>query len=173
MPADADTAGDLPLPGARGRFTVLDGARARTLTAWCAELIPAARGRPSAADIGAAEYADAVWARSPASRAALVRAVHGLDARARQLAGQPFAECPASLRIECLHAFKREFPEPFELVLGLAYEAYYSAPPVLAALERTTGWRSSNVLTGSQMPPFDMDLLARVRSLPRHYRETD
>lgn len=172
MPAEADRDGDLPLPGSRGRFTVLDRARARTLSAWCAELIPAVQGRPSAAGIGAAEYADAVCARSPAMRAALVRAVRGLDARARQLSGQPFAECPASVRIECLHAFEREAPEPFGLVLGLVYEAYYSAPPVLAALEQATGWRSSNVLTGSQMSPFDPDLLARVRSLPRRYRET-
>ena len=46
-------------------------------------------------------------------------------------------------------AFERAAPEPFELVPGLVHEASAAAAPlVLAALERVTGWRSSNALTG-------------------------
>lgn len=158
-------------PADNAPFTLLDPARARLLTCWCAELIPAAPGRPSAADAGAAEYADRICSSDPLLRDGLTRAVDHLDADARSRHGRRFPDCTSAQRTESLRALEAGEPALFGLVQGLVYEAYYSAPPVLDALERATGWRSANTLTGSAMAPFDEGLLDRVRSLPRGYRE--
>jgi Gluconate 2-dehydrogenase subunit 3 len=159
------------LTGTRGLFTVLDQARARVLTCWCAELIPAAANRPSAADVGAAEYTDRVCASSGLLRAALISAVDRLDADARDRSGCEFADCSSARRTDSLHALAADEPALFALVLNLVYEAYYSTPSVLAELERATGWRAANALHGSAMAAFDESLLEHVRSLPRGYRE--
>jgi Gluconate 2-dehydrogenase subunit 3 len=156
--------------GPRGRFVGLDRDRARALTSWCAEIIPAGRGRPSAADVAAAEYADQVCSASPPLRRALIGAVDDLDRCARGLSGQPFADGTRRHRIAALAALEAANPGAFGLVKGLVYEAYYADPAVLAQLERATGWRASNVLTGSAMAALDESLLRRVRSLPPGYR---
>jgi Gluconate 2-dehydrogenase subunit 3 len=153
------------------RCTLLDPARVRLLTCWCAELIPAAPGRPSAADAGAAEYAERVCSSDPSLRDDLTRAVDQLDADARSRHGRRFPDCTGAQRTESLRALEAAGPALFGLVQALVYEAYYSASPVLDALERATGWRSANTLTGSAMEPFDEGLLDRVRSLPPAYRE--
>jgi Gluconate 2-dehydrogenase subunit 3 len=163
MPADAHDDG--------GGFTSLDPARAEVLTCWCAELIPAGAGRPSAAEAGAAEYADRLCSGEPSLREDLTAAADLLDADARARHGCHFSDCASAQRTESLRALEADQPVLFELVRTLVYEAYYSAPAVLAALERATGWRAANSLTGSAMPPFDDRLLERVRSLPPGYRE--
>lgn len=160
----------MPVP-AGGPFAVLDQDRARVLAVWCAELIPARAGRPSAAQAGAAEYIDTVCSASPVLRCALIVAVDELDAAATDQHGQPFANCRAAQRAATLETFAGADPDSFELVRGLAYEAYYSTPMVLADLERVTGWRAANAVTGSPMAPFDEALLDRVRSLPPGYRD--
>lgn len=167
---DREAAGHDVVPGRRGRFWVLDQYRAHVLSCWCAEIIPAGPGRPSAADVGAAEYADQVCAASPALRRALIGAVDGLDHCARNSCGRPFAECTRQERVAAAAALQAAEPDAFDLVKGLAYEAYYSDPAVLASLERTTGWRAGNALTGSAMDALDESLLSRVRSLPPGYR---
>src|SRR6266850_6823263 len=45
--------------GEQRDFAVLDPARAATLKAWVATLIPASGSRPDASEVGAAEYVDA------------------------------------------------------------------------------------------------------------------
>jgi hypothetical protein len=160
-------------PGPRGRFVVLDQARARALTSWCAEIIPAGPGRPSAAETGAAEYADQVCSASPLLRSALIGAVDDLNQCADGRFGQLFADGTRQQRVAALTALEAAQPGAFEFVRGLAYEAYYSDPAILAGLEVATGWRASNVLTGSAMAPLDESLLSRVRSLPPGYRRED
>jgi len=131
---------------------------------------PAAPGRPSAADMGAAEYTDGLCSPSPALRAALISAIARLNAHAIEMSGNAFDSCAADVRVEASHALESAEPSIFDFVRGLVNEAYYPAPVVLAALEHATGWRSGNALTGSQMDPFDESLLERVRSPPPGYR---
>jgi hypothetical protein len=156
---------------AAGQFAVLYQARARLLAQWCAELIPARPGRPSAAQAGAAEYIDRVCSSSPVLRCALIVALDGLDAVAQDLLGQLFVDCRAAQRAAALDAFAAADSGSFGLIKNLAYESYYSTPMVLADLERVTGWRASNAVTGSPMEPFDQSALERVRALPPGYRD--
>ena len=83
---------EVPVGVARG-FVILDAARAATLKAWCATLIPAGAGRPDAGDVGAAEYIDATVSKVPSLRPALLHALDAVDRIAQSKTHQPFADC--------------------------------------------------------------------------------
>jgi hypothetical protein len=161
---------EVPVGEPRG-FAVLDVARAATLRAWTATLIPAGRGRPDAGSIGAAEYIDATVLKVPALRPALLHALDTLERIARSKANRSFSECDVDQRERLLRDFQVEDDtDAFNMVSDFTYEAYYGHPQVLAALEKATGWRGMNPMTGSQMAPFDEEQLARVRSMPPRWR---
>jgi len=170
--AAAEAAGvDVPVPVyGPVSYAVLDPERAALLEQWCADLIPAGAGRPSAAQAGAPRYIDRVCSSSPVLRCALVVALDALAAAAAGQHGRPFAQCSAAQRTAVLEAFSAADPHAFGLIRGLTYEAYYATPTVLAGLERATGWRATNTVAGGPMDPFDESLLDRVRTLPSGYR---
>jgi hypothetical protein len=162
---------DVPVPvSGPMSYGVLDPERAALLEQWCADLIPAGAGRPSAAQAGAPRYIDRVCSSSPVLRCALVVALDALAAAAARQHDRPFAQCSPVQRAAVLEAFASADPHAFGMIKGLTYEAYYATPMVLAVLERATGWRAANALTGGPMDPFDEALLDRVRSLPAGYR---
>ena len=162
---------EVPVGVARG-FEVLDEARAATLTAWVATLIPAAGQRPDAAEVGAAEYVDATVLQVPALRPALLAAIDALERLAAGRAGRPFRECPGEERERLLREFEAtDATDAFDMVRDFTYEAYYGHPRVLAALEADTGWKGTAPTTGSPMAPFDASRLERVRGLPPRWRE--
>jgi hypothetical protein len=103
----------------------------------------------------------------------LVVAIDRLATRAAIAYQQDYSKCTDDQSRECIEALERDDPDSFRILLALVYEAYYSDPGVLTELERVTGWRSTNVMTGSEMAPFDASLLVRVRSLPPAYRTVD
>jgi hypothetical protein len=153
-------------------FAVLDPARAATLTAWTATLIPAGSGRPDAGSLGAAEYIDATVLKVPSLRPALLHALDNLERIARGKAHRSFAECAGDEREQLLREFQVEDDtDAFSMVSDFTYEAYYGHPDVLAAIEAATGWKGMNPMTGGPMAPFDADQLARVRSLPPRWRK--
>lgn len=161
---------EVPVGEARG-FAVLDAARAATLRAWSETLIPAGDGRPSAGEVGAAEYIDATVLKVPSLRPALLRALDELERAATAKAHRPFAECSADERERMLREFQgADDSDAFSMISDFTYEAYYGHPDVLAALEKQTGWRGTAPMTGSEMAPFDENALDRVRKLPPRYR---
>jgi hypothetical protein len=161
---------DVAVGEARG-FAVLDSARAATLQAWTATLIPAAPGRPDAAEVGAAEYIDATVLNVPALRPALLHAIDALERAAVEKSNRPFAECTLEEREQFLREFQAgDDTDAFNMVSDFTYEAYYGHPKVLAALEAKTGWRGMAPMIGSTMAPFDASRLARVQKLPPRYR---
>lgn len=152
-------------------FAVFDPARAATLRAWTATLIPAGPGRPDAGAVGAAEYIDATVSKVPSLRPALLHALERIDVIANTKARQPFADCTDEERERLLREFLTEDDtDAFQMVSDFTYEAYYGHPKVIAALESVSGWRATSPLTGSPMAPFDENRLARVRSLPPLWR---
>lgn len=158
--------------GASRSFAVLDEARADTLKAWVASLIPPQGSRPDAATVGAAEYVDATVQKVPELRAALIEALDGLERQAAAKAGCPFTECNLEDRENLLRQFEVEdSTDAFNMVRDFTYEAYYGHPQVLAALEADTGWRGAAPTTGSAMSPFDASTLGRVRTLPPRWRQ--
>jgi hypothetical protein len=161
---------EVPVGEARG-FAVLDPARAATLRAWSATLIPAGHGRPDAGEVGAAEYIDATVLRVPSLRPALLHAMDSIERAASAIGDRTFAECSTDERERMLREFQAgDDSDAFSMISDFTYEAYYGHPAVLAAIEAETGWRGTAPMTGSDMAPFDENALARVRKLPSRYR---
>jgi Gluconate 2-dehydrogenase subunit 3 len=162
---------EVPVGQARG-FKVLDPARAATLTAWVATLIPARSARPAAAGVGAAEYVDATVFLVPSLRPALLQAIDHLERSAQAEHHKAFSECSADEREGLLRQYEAvDGTDAFNMVRDFTYEAYYGHPLVLAALEKETGWSSSSPTQGSDMNPFDPSRLERVRKLPARWRK--
>jgi hypothetical protein len=152
-------------------FAVLDPARAATLQAWVATLIPAERGRPDAGAVGAAEYIDATVSKVPSLRPALLAALDMVDRIAQAKAHRAFADCSPDERERLLREYQRDGDaDDFQMVSDFTYEAYYGHPDVLASLEATTGWKGLGPMKGGPMKPFDPKLLERVKSLPPRWR---
>jgi hypothetical protein len=146
--------------------------RAATLRAWTSTIIPAGPGRPEAGAVGAAEYIDATVALVPTLRPSLLHALARIDLIAQNKAHKPFADCGADERERLLRQFQLEDDaDAFQMISDFTYEAYYGHPDVIAALGPATGWHATSPLTGSPLPAFDEAKLARVKALPRRYRE--
>jgi len=157
--------------GAPRTFVVLDPARAATLRAWTASLIPATGRRPDAGSVGAAEYIDATVHKVPSIRPALFHGIDEVERLARAKAGHAFTDCSSGEREDVLRQFQAaDDSDAFNMVNDFTYEAYYGHPAVLAAVEAETGWRGAGPMTGSAMTPFDTNQLARVRSMPPRFR---
>ena len=162
---------EVPVGEPRG-FSVLDPARATTLRAWVATLIPARGARPDAADVGAAEYVDATVFLVPSLRPALLQAIDGIERSAIAQLHKAFGECGAEDRELLLREFEAvDATDAFNMVRDFTYEAYYGHPLVLAALERETGWNSTSSTQGSDIDPFDASRLERVKQLPPRWRK--
>jgi len=162
---------EVPVGQAR-HFSVLDPARAATLKAWVATLVPAAGRMPDAAAVGAAEYVDATVLLVPALRPALLKAIDQLELTATARARKAFTECTPDEREVLLRDFEaRDESDAFNMVRDFTYEAYYGHPRVLANLEQDTGWSSKSPTQGSAMQPFDSASLERVRSMPPRWRK--
>src|ERR1700694_1945677 len=69
---------EVPVGEPRG-VPVPDPARAATLRAWTATVIPAGPGRPDAGSVGAAEYIDATVTKVPSLRPALLQALERIE----------------------------------------------------------------------------------------------
>jgi Gluconate 2-dehydrogenase subunit 3 len=158
--------------GVKRDFRVLDPERAATLGAWVECLIPARGERPSAAQIGAAEYIDASVASAHSLRETLVRVIDRLQGLAAEGDTGEFAAADLDQRSLAVRALELEDRSGgFEMVRDFTYEAYYAHPLVLAALQREVGWDGVAPTRGSEMEAFDEGLLRRVRTLPPHYKE--
>jgi hypothetical protein len=159
----------VPVGVPRG-FNVLDERRAATLRGWVECLIPARDGRPSAAEVGAAEYIDATVDSASNLREPLLRAIDRLQELAGEAGG--FASADLAARTRAVRALELDDTSGgFDMVRDFTYEAYYAHPAVLASLQRDLAWDGVAPTRGSDMEPFDEGLLQRVRTLPRRFKE--
>lgn len=160
----------VPIGLERG-FAVLDSDRGELLRVWVSALIPARGERPAAGDVGAAEYIDATVFLTPRLRGVLLDGIDAVDRLAVARQGSRFTECAPETRTDILAAFEANDPlDAFPMVRDLTYEAYYAHPRVLEVLERETGWRYEVAIAGSELDPFDEELLARMRTVAPHFR---
>src|SRR5262245_18869771 len=153
-------------------FKVLDPQRAAALRAWVECLVPPRQGRPSAAEVGAAEYIDATVYSAGGLRETLLRAIDRLQALAAEAGAGGFASADLAERTRALRALELEDRSGgFDMVRDFTYEAYYAHPVVLASLQRDLGWDAVAPTRGSGMEGFDEGLLQRVKTLPTRYKE--
>jgi hypothetical protein len=160
--------------GAPRTFVVLDPARAATLRAWAATLIPARGRRPDAGSVGAAEYVDATVHLVPSLRPALLHGLDEVERLAHSKTGHGFTEGSAEEREGVLRQFQAaDDSDAFSMVSDFTYEAYYGHPIVLAAIEAENGWRGTAPMSPSVIAAFDAAQLDRVRTLPPRYRAVE
>lgn len=93
---------------------------------------------------------------------------------ARVLAALPdgFMEAPLDVKDEVLIDVQAADPAAFAAMLNLAYNAYYTDPRVLRAIELRTGYAARPPQPeGYHLEPFDQSLLAQVRTRAPLWRD--
>lgn len=152
-------------------FTLLDSRRASALEGLALALIPGDAHWPSAADAGAAAYADNVAARSPVLREALTRLADVLVAESDAHDPSPGPDGGGSASIA--RAVQEREPGLFEFALELIFEGYYRDRRVQEIVEQRTGYLPAVPVTGIRMTPFDESRLDGMRERPARVREVD
>lgn len=153
-------------------FLILGEREQLVLAAWAECLIPGDAHWPSAAQAGAHMYADNCAARSALLRMLVLRAIETVERQAQRRSASGFAACDWHQRDEILRSLEAGADSAlFDLVLELVFEGYYSAGPVLEAIEPRTGFNVLGPVEGTAIEPFEEALLARVKTLPSMLRE--
>lgn len=157
-----------------GSLTVLDEARAATLSAWVARLIPGNADWPSAAELDTVAYIDAIVRKAPTLRPVLLRGIDAADAAARSAHGSPFRELESAQQVAVLTELETTgAPEAFSMIFELTYEAYYRAPSVQQIVKERTGFDVRNTVVGKPMKPFPVERLSTISTRPDHFRSVN
>lgn len=152
-------------------LTVIDAVRAATLTAWVGRIIPADDVWPSAAELDAVGYIDAIIRKAPALRPVLLGGVDALERAAHAEHDSSFADLPTGAQVQLLRDVEAHLaPEAFSVILELAYEAYYRHPRVQAIVKERTGFDVRNTVVGKPMEPFPIERLRPIGTRPDNYR---
>lgn len=145
-----------------------DADRRESLRAAMDEIIPANDGMPAASEVGGLEYLERVGREEPQIAADLQDALHSLQQLSRSRFQDAFARLSSSPRVEVLRALEAASPEVFAKLRDRVYESYYTQPKIWKLI----GYKfyPTNE-AGPHMKPFDEAVLAKVRQMPKLYRE--
>lgn len=156
-----------PLPA--DAQTRLSGADRRTLRAAANVIIPAQGRMPAASAVGAVTYVERLAEQDRALQALLLEGLLAIGAHARATFAVGFDRLSNSQQTDVLaHLEKANAPANFFATLrDLVYEAYYTHPRVqkLIGYDFRSGRRRT-----ARLPPFDEELVARVRRQKPMYR---
>jgi len=133
-----------------------------TLRAAVDRIIPARGKMPAASSVGAVEYLEALAAQDQEIHQRLSKAIAAL--------GPTFDDRSENEQISALEKLEKADPPSFATLRDVVYEAYYTNPKIWALIGYP--FRRGSRKT-APLEDFDTTLLARVRQLPRLYRETD
>jgi Gluconate 2-dehydrogenase subunit 3 len=139
-----------------------------TLSAAMDEIIPASDGMPAASEAGGVEYLERVARETPGIKNSLVKILSALENSGRNPSGPGFALLPREARVEALKKFEAESPQDFAALRDLVYESYYTQPKIWKMVGYD--FYPTNQ-SGPRMKPFDDAVLAKVRQMPKLYRE--
>lgn len=131
-------------------------------------VVPANRDLPGAGDLGVGEAVERTAAATPTLRRALLDGLSRIDVAAWQQSDHTFPELDPADQDAALRAVEAADPAGFDLLVRLAYRAYYTDPRVVAAL----GLPSAPQPRGYQLPRFDPALLDKVRQRGPIWRKT-
>lgn len=132
------------------------------------QIIPAGDGMLAASEVGGVEYLDRLARQAPDIRAELEKSLTALqDFTSKQL-GKNFMELSPADQVDTLKRFERQQPEAFGLLRDYVYESYYTQPQVWKPIGYE--FYPTNA-SGPQMKPFDESVLAKVKQMPKLYRE--
>lgn len=147
---------------------LLDADQRESLRAAMNEIIPARDGMPAASDAGGLEYLERVGRGEPQIEADLKQALDGLERMSQSRFRAAFTKVSSLQRVEVLSALETGSPEVFAKLRDHVYESYYTQPKVWKLIGYE--FYPTNE-AGPHMKPFDESVLAKVRQMPKLYRE--
>jgi len=132
------------------------------------EIIPAGDGMPAASAVGGVDYLDRLASQASDIRAELERSLTALQELSRQQLGKDFTALSPEDRLETLKKLEKQRPEALASLRDYVYESYYTQPQVW----KLVGYEfyPTNA-AGPKMKPFDESVLAKVKKMPKLYRE--
>ncbi len=133
--------------------SVLDPARRSLLRAVLNEIVPPRADLAGAGDLGVDVAIERTLAASPHLQRLFLE---GLS----ELAVVRFLDLPPARRVETLRRIEQEQPYFFSALMEHTYRGYYVLPVVHAAI----GYCGPPQPRGSELPPFDPELLAAQRA---------
>lgn len=146
----------------------LEAGRRESLQAAIDEIIPAGEGMPAASDAGGLEYLGRVSLREPEFAADIERALDALEGLSEGRFHAAFARLSSRERVEILTALETQSPGVFVKLRDHVYESYYTQPRIWKLIGYTFYPTDQ---AGPPMKPFDESVLAKVRRMPKLYRE--
>jgi gluconate 2-dehydrogenase subunit 3-like protein len=147
----------------------LDLGRGEALRAAMDEIIPAVDGMPAASEVGGVEYLDRLAQESREIKVDLEKSLTALERASRKKFHRSFTSLSHSDRIKALSELEKQ-PELFATLRDFTYEAYYTQPRIWKLIGYE--FYPTNQ-AGPHMKPFDESVLAKVRKMPRLYREVE
>jgi hypothetical protein len=147
----------------------LSSAQRETLRAAIDEIIPAADGMPAASQVGAVEYLDRQAQTDPSVQKDLAASLAALENLGRGKSRKRFSALSRAERVAALKVFEKPpHDSHFAALRDYVYESYYNQPAVWKLIGYE--FHPTNA-SGPLMKPFDESVLAKVRKMPKRYRE--
>jgi len=146
----------------------LGQAQRELLRAAMDQIIPAGDGMPAASAVGGVDYLDRLARQAPDIRADLERNLTALQQLCRQQVGKEFTAISQEDQLEVLKGLDKQQPDTFASLRDYVYESYYTQPQVWKLIGYE--FYPTNA-AGPKMKQFDESVLARVKKMPRLYRE--
>jgi len=151
--------------------SVFSSKQRATLLAAMDEIIPVGDGMPSASQAGCLDYLEHLAKDEKNVQRQLSDVLSQLDNLARSERKRDFMQLPSEQRVSILSELEsRSTMAAFHNLRDLVYEAYYTQP----AVWKLIGFEFYPPERPGPLPaPFDDAVLARVRRMPKLYREVD
>jgi Gluconate 2-dehydrogenase subunit 3 len=146
----------------------LDVDQRDSLRAAMDEIIPAGDGMPAASDAGGLDYLERVGFEEPQIAADLRQALDSLGQFSEGRFHAAFTQLSSPQRIEILTALEKRSPDVFARLRDHVYESYYTQPRVWKLIGYDFYPTDA---PGPHMRPFEDSVLAKVRKMPKLYRE--
>jgi hypothetical protein len=158
----------VPVPKTSAPPSALGQAQRELLRAAMDQIIPAGDGMPAASEAGGMEYLDHLAGQTPEIRAELEKSLAALQELTSKQLGGDFNALSQGDRVEMLKKLEKQRPEAFGLLRDYVYESYYTQPKVWKLIGYE--FYPTNA-AGPMMKPFDELVLAKVKKMPKLYRE--
>jgi Gluconate 2-dehydrogenase subunit 3 len=155
-------------PQTRPPVSGLGQAQRELLRAAMDQIIPAGDGMPAASEVGGVDYLDRLSRHDSDIRADLERSLTAVQQLCRQQQGNDFTAISQEARLETLKRLEKQQPDTFASLRDYVYESYYTQPQVWKLIGYE--FYPTNA-AGPKMKPFDESVLAKVRKMPKLYRE--
>lgn len=148
--------------------TTLGTGQREALRAAMDEIIPSSDVMPAASTAGGLEYLERVCQQELEIRVELQQVLDVLGQMSETNFHAAFAGISSPQRVEILTELETRLPEVFTKLRDLVYESYYTQPSVWKLIGYDLHPTNES---GPHMKPFDDSVLAKVRKMPKLYRE--